>query len=134
MVAQRDMSLARLALLKVDLPLKPLSIHPHTMAPTVARSNSQSKISDTFRSSGKPAKQNKQNKPVIQPTTESSPPAPQTIQKDGKHLNENDPNLRSAAEKIETKREAPFGSVPVILANDSTSGKSEYLAHHFAGF
>jgi len=78
------------------------------MAPTVARSTSQSKISDTFRSSGKPAKQTKQTKPAIQPITKSSPPTPQTIPKDGKHLNENDPNLRSAAKRIETKREAPF--------------------------
>lgn len=104
------------------------------MAPTVARSTSQSKISDTFRSSGKPAKQTKQTKPAIQPITKSSPPTPQTIPKDGKHLNENDPNLRSAAKRIETKREAPFGSALVVLANDSTSGKSEYVAHHSAGF
>jgi DNA polymerase delta subunit 4 len=80
------------------------------MAPTVARSNSQSKISDAFRSSGKHAKPLKQTKPVIQPTKKSSPPAPETVQKDGKPLNENDPNLRSASEKIEAERQAPFGS------------------------
>jgi len=96
------------------------------MAPTVARSNSQSKISDTFRSGSKATKPLKQTKPAstasvaaVKPITKPLPTA-STDKTDDKHLNPRDPKLANAARAIEADRQAPFG-IPcrVLVLNRS---------------
>jgi hypothetical protein len=86
------------------------------MPPTVARSSSQSKISDTFRSGAKNTKPLKQTKPaaaaaVVKPVTKLAPPSTLPAdKKDGKHLNASDPKLVNAARAIEANRQTPFGT------------------------
>jgi hypothetical protein len=86
------------------------------MAPTAARSSSQSKISDTFRSGTKNTKPLKQTKPspvaaAVKPVTKPGPISTLPAEKkDVKHLNASDPNLVNAARKIESNRQTPFGT------------------------
>jgi len=85
------------------------------MAPTVSRSSSQSKISDTFRSGTRATKPLKQSKQAVTPTVKSVQPAVAAIpdapaKKDSKHLNANDPKLRAAKDTILATRKAPLGT------------------------
>ena len=80
------------------------------MAPTVLRSSSQSKISDSFRASAKATKPLKQTKPAVKPLTKV--PAESDKSEDSAHLNPKDPKLVSAARAIEKDRQAPFGTTP----------------------
>ena len=79
------------------------------MAPTIARSTSQSKISDSFRSSAKATKPLKQVKPAVKPVTKSASPPAKPKKEDDTHLNPNDPKLVATAQAIEANRKAPFG-------------------------
>jgi len=79
------------------------------MAPTVTRSSSQSKISDSFRSSAKAAKFLKHVKPAVKPIAKREPSPVQSEKEDSKHLIPNDPKLVSTARAIEANRKAPFG-------------------------
>jgi hypothetical protein len=82
------------------------------MAPAVTRSSSQSKISDSFRSSAKAAKPLKQVKPAVKPIAKRKPSPVESEEEDGKHLTHlipNNPKLVSAARTIEANRKAPFG-------------------------
>ena len=79
------------------------------MAPTVSRSTAQSKISDSFRSSGKVAKPLKQTKPPVKPIVKSPSAEAISEESDSKHLIPNNPKLVSAARAIEADRKAPFG-------------------------
>jgi hypothetical protein len=81
------------------------------MPPTTSRTHSQSKISDTFRSSVKTTKPLKGTTPVdTKPIQSSTTPSiiPETTDTN-KHLVPNDPKLVSAAKAIEAERQAPFG-------------------------
>src|ERR1700738_2681870 len=102
----RHVTSGRITLISRPPPSRPSL--PTIMAPTVSRSQSQSKISDTFRSSSKVTKPLKQTTSAVQRVTKSvSPPAT----KANKSLNDNDPKLRALASKIESDRQAPFGNI-----------------------
>lgn len=105
------------------------------MAPTVTRSSSQSKISDSFRSSAKAAKPLKQVKPAVKPIAKREPSPVQSEKEDNKHLTPNDPKLVSSARAIEANRKAPFGIIlrrlPLMI---STSRKSNYDPHNSTEF
>jgi hypothetical protein len=95
------------------------------MAPTTSRSSSQSKISDTFRSSVKATKPLKETTPFVKPVTTSTlrdtlPKNPE-VKETHTHLNPNDPKLVSAARSIEDERQAPFGNSPTLNAYTSSS-------------
>jgi len=79
------------------------------MAPTVSRSASQSKISDSFRASAKATKPLKQTKPAVKPISKAPVESVKSEEKDSTNLNPNDPKLVSAARAIEKDRQAPFG-------------------------
>ena len=95
-----------------------LSVIPRrllTMAPTVGRSSSQAKISNSFRSSTKATKPLKQNTSAVKPATEPVSP-PRSEEKNTQRLAPNDPKLVSAARAIEEHRRSPFG---IIMGNSS---------------
>jgi len=98
--------------------LAPCLTKTKTMAPALARSSSQSKISDTFRSGAKATKPLKQTKQAtaaaVKPTTKPAALASSTLPADGKHLNVSDPKLVTAARAIEADRQAPFGRLPLV--------------------
>ena len=88
------------------------------MAPTTSRSSSQSKISDTFRSSVKATKPLKETTPFTKPVTTSTlrdtvPKNPE-VKETHKHLKPNDPKLVSTARAIEAERQAPFGNSLIL--------------------
>jgi len=82
---------------------------PHNMAPTVSRSSSQSKISDSFRAGAKATKPLKQTKQAVKPITQDPVESVESEEQDSAHLNSKDPKLISAARAIEKNRQAPFG-------------------------
>ena len=82
------------------------------MAPTVSRSTSQSKISDSFRAGAKTTKPLKQTKPAVKPITKAPVESVKSEEKDSTLLNPKDPKLVSAARAIEKDRQAPFGTTP----------------------
>jgi hypothetical protein len=88
------------------------------MPPTTSRSSSQSKISDTFRSSVKATKPLKETTPFTKPVTTSTlrDTVPETaeVKETNKHLNPKDPKLASTARAIEAGRQAPFGNFPTL--------------------
>ena len=107
------------------------------MVPTVSHSSSQSKISDTFRSSSKATKPIKETKVSVskRPTKPLTPP-PVTQPNDQKHLNPNDPKLLSVARAIESNRQAPFGIMKCSRKSltNSTPRKSIYYTYHTSKF
>lgn len=121
-----------------------LLLDKSTMAPTVSRSYSQSKISDAFKSStksSKPLKQTqKQPQPVKSLSKTPSPviasTTPQSIEDDGRpHLNPSDPVLVKASRAIESDRQAPFGMFLLCRRlSFSSCGKSEYYSYDIAKF
>ena len=84
------------------------------MPPLVARSSSQSKISDSFRSTAKATRPLKDTsttvKSVAQPVPKTEPLTESDQNVSKQHLVSNDPKLVGAARAIEADRKAPFGT------------------------